>query len=106
LLADAGHLCEASDVGVVVDRAAIPRAPGVDEVITWLGDAPLGLPSGGGDDYELLIAVPSERAEGLARAVAPTPLTVIGRFIEEPGLRTEDGSPLEPRGWDHFAGNR
>lgn len=106
LLGDAGHLCEASGVGVVLDPASIPRAPGVDEVVAWLGGAPLGLPSGGGDDYELLIAVPPDRVEELARASAPTPLTQIGRFTEELGLRAEDGTPLEPHGWDHFAEDR
>jgi len=96
LLADAGHLCAASGVGLDVDGGAIPLAPGVAEARALLPRL------GTGDDYELAIALPPGRVEELAGAIAPTPLTRVGTFTEQPGLRV-DGSPAEPEGWDHFA---
>jgi len=87
---DVRHLCEASGIGVVID-IPLPRAPGVAEAEAWLGRS---LAETGGDDYELAIAVPAGRFEYLWAAVAPTPLTAIGRF-------GGDALP-DPSGWDSF----
>jgi thiamine-monophosphate kinase len=95
--ADVGHICERSGVGVVLDRAALPLAPGVREAADALGVDASGFALSGGDDYELAIAIAPERVEELRAAIAPVPLTVAGRFT-----RAEDGEEL-PRGWDHFA---
>ncbi len=83
LLADAGHLAEASAVQLVLDRAAL-QVEGVSEEDALAG----------GEDYELL-------------ATAPTPLAgfrVIGSVRAGSGLSFVDGSPLpDCRGWDHGA---
>src|SRR5205085_7709162 len=53
LIADLGHICEASEVGASVGLAALPLSPPARH----LADADPGLPvrlATGGDDYELL----------------------------------------------------
>jgi thiamine-monophosphate kinase len=63
----------------------------------------------GGDDYELLLAVPPERAPALqeAAARAGVPVTRIGRFVGGmDGVRVvgADGAEmaLARGGWSHF----
>jgi thiamine-monophosphate kinase len=105
LAADIVHIAEASDVGVSVRTAAMPE--GLDEVAAWLSRDALELALGGGDDYELAIALAPERAENLAANLAPTPVTIVGEIVDgaERVLQREDGTTtdLAKLGWDHFA---
>lgn len=106
LLADLGHLCAASGVGAVVERAELPRLPAV----AARDAAGEDLAATGGEDYELLVACPEEtvaRLGALARESA-TPLTVVGRCGPASAgivLRDADGSEHRVRagGFDHFA---
>ncbi len=102
LLADLGHVCAASGVGADIEQEAIPRD---DALIERLGDTQaLQSALAGGDDYELLIALPAERLEEARAALASidVPLTPIGRFSRRPGIR---GVPCDgPGGWQHFPG--
>lgn len=91
---DAGHLAAASGVGVIFEPDP-PRAPGVVEVEAWLADAAPSLAEAGGDDYELAMAVAPDGLDRLREAIAPTPLTVVGRFAGPVG---RGGIP----GWDSF----
>jgi thiamine-monophosphate kinase len=105
LVQDLGHLCRAGGLGAEIDADAVPlsaaaRAAGPEWLATCLT---------GGDDYELLLAVPPDREPALkaAGAATGTPVTHIGRFVAgEPKLvvRTADGAPLriEQPGWSHF----
>jgi thiamine-monophosphate kinase len=93
LLQDLGHVMEASGVGARIELARLPLAPGCV--------AP-GPALGGGEDYELLVAIPPDALDGLA-----CDLVVCGSFTETGTglvLVHEDGSEEEadPRGWDHF----
>ncbi|MEW6269329.1 MAG: thiamine-phosphate kinase [Thermodesulfobacteriota bacterium] len=107
LLADLGHLCTASGVGAVVERAALPRLPEV-AARDARGEE---LAATGGEDYELLFACPDatvRRLDELA-AAAGVALTVIGRFTEAADgivLRDADGRTRRPdgiaAGFDHF----
>ena len=58
--ADAGHLAAASGVGLRIDAAALPVAEGVAEVAAALDRDPLQLAVSGGEDYELLAAIPPQ----------------------------------------------
>ena len=62
------------------------------------------LAAAGGEDYELLAALPPDAAEA-CRDDLDVPLTVIGRLEEGAGvvLRGADGAPWEPAagGWIH-----
>jgi thiamine-monophosphate kinase len=62
----------------------------------------------GGDDYEILAAVPQDRCQAFraAAATAGIPVTEIGRLETGRGIEISglDGAPLtlERLGWDHF----
>ncbi len=81
LVADIGHLCSASGVGAVIERAKVPlsrdarAAIGRDEM--WWEKILTG-----GDDYELAFTAPPSRAAEL-----PKNITAIGRIVE--GSRVE-----------------
>lgn len=102
LLQDLGHLCERSAVGAELQLEALPIRPQVRR-------AGLGLALAGGEDYELLCAVPPDRERALFAAGArrAIPLRRIGRVVDEPGIRLLDaqGRELalpERGGWEHF----
>jgi thiamine-monophosphate kinase len=69
--ADAGHLAAASGVRCLVELGAGCVASGVEEVAEAAGKDALALASGG-EDYELLAAVPEERLEEALEAVRRT----------------------------------
>jgi thiamine-monophosphate kinase len=100
LAMDLARLASASHVSAVIRLQDIPIADGATR------DDALG----GGEDYELLVALPDEEAFTAAavelRETYGTPLTAIGSTGEGEGVNSvgEDGmeGPLEPTGWDHF----
>ncbi|QTF91833.1 thiamine-phosphate kinase [Halomonas sp. BM-2019] len=101
LLADLGHILEGSGVGATLDPEVLPLADGLVEA---LGEAPARRAAlTGGDDYELVVALPPERLDqARARLVAlGLPLTVVGRLEAEPGLRGVEA--LSRGGWQHFS---
>ncbi|HST70620.1 MAG TPA: thiamine-phosphate kinase [Solirubrobacterales bacterium] len=108
LAGDAGHLSRAGAVALRIDAGALPIAKGVAEVAVAAGLDPLGLAVSGGEDYELLAALPpkslSEASTRLGEA-AETTLTPIGEVEAGEGveLRLPGGGLLEVRGHDHFA---
>ena len=104
--ADAGHIAEESEVGLRIDGAAIPLANGVAEVATAAGLDPLPMAAGGGEDYELLAALPPERLADATAAAGEmeTTLTVVGEVVEGEGveIRRPGGQALEPSGFDQL----
>lgn len=104
LALDAGRMAAASGLRAEIDLAALPVAPGVAEVAAAAGVAPAELAATGGDDYELLVALP-EAALGGCRDGLGVPLTAVGRMVDGSGvaLRRADGAPWEPprAGWVH-----
>lgn len=103
LVADLGHVCAASGVGARVDAASAPlsaaardclrRSPELIETVLC-----------GGDDYELLFALPPARLDLLG--ALPAPACRIGVFTEGEGVTVLDatGAPLAfaASGWRHF----
>lgn len=94
LATDLLHMCQASHLGAVVDREAIPRAPGASfhDALT------------GGEDYELLFTAPRRQP---VRSVNGVRVYAIGEMTANAGLielRSPDGSrePLTARGWEYF----
>ncbi|HEY3765303.1 MAG TPA: thiamine-phosphate kinase [Gaiellales bacterium] len=85
---DAGRLARASRTGAVIELARLPLAPG----------ATLEQAAAGGEDYELLAAVP----DGVA---VPVAVTVVGRLTAALDVVLLDaaGTPRTLQGWDHFA---
>ena len=107
LLADLGHICEASGVGAVVEADALPLSSAM--LALFDADQRRGFALGGGDDYELCFTASVDRADRIAADFARLGFgaTRIGRIIAEPGVRVRDanGDAVEPprRGWQHFA---
>lgn len=106
LLADAGHIGEASRLGVVIERERVPLSAGARRALATTPKLWANI-LGGGDDYELVIAVPSRKQGALvatARA-AGVRVTQIGRFTRGRGVKlTLAGRPVSaPRkGYVHF----
>ena len=104
LAQDLGHLCAASRVGARIRLDRLPCSPRVRR-------AGLSLALAGGEDYELLCAVPAHHRRRVERLAArfSFPFTCIGecRPARE-GLRAIDSEgrvvPLTAAGHDHFAG--
>ncbi len=101
LAQDLGHLCDASHVGAEVELAHLPLSPAVRRELG--PEAALA----GGEDYELLLAVPAERARAFERACsrASERVTRIGHLTRQRRrvLRASDGRLIPPPpGFDHF----
>jgi len=109
LAGDLSRLAEASAVGARLEHRAFPADAVLDAAARRLGKDPFALRLGPSDDYELLLAVDPERAE-LAAAIAReagVPWSVLGRFIEGPGVLEwldDQGvrRPMTTEGFDHF----
>jgi thiamine-monophosphate kinase len=87
LLADVGHIANASGLGVRVERNLVPLSAAAKRVIEA---RPVFWNSvlGGGDDYELAIAVPGRRSAALLSAsrAAGVKLTKVGAFTTGKGV--------------------
>lgn len=99
LALDLSRLCTASGAGARVELARIPthRAATFEEALA------------GGEDYELIAALPSADAVAAARRQLAdafgVPLAEIGGIIEEGLVAVDERGeerPLEAEGWDHF----
>jgi thiamine-monophosphate kinase len=97
LLADAGHLADASGVGIDIDSAAMPVPSRLVEVASALGADARHWVLTGGEDHALLASFP-------AGVALPAGWTVLGTVGEGHGV-TVDGRPYEvfPSGWEHFS---
>ena len=108
--ADASHLAAASGVALRIDAGTLPIAKGVAEIAAARGREPLELAASGGEDYELLVALPAEKLAEASTAIgdaAETTLTPIGAVEAGEGveIRLPGGKRLEIRGYDHLAGS-
>jgi thiamine-monophosphate kinase len=109
LAGDALQIARASGVGLQIEVGSLPLAKGVAEVAAAAGQDPLRLAAAGGEDYELLAALPPDRMTSASRRMAEaaeTTLTSIGEVVAGEGaeLRLPGGGLLEARGYDHFGG--
>ncbi len=110
LAMDAHRLAIASKVRVILELAKVPLSPSLQAVCKATGQDPLTLALTGGEDYELLLATPSQSAEDLCQALTELgiPAHPIG-FVAEPHPEGEvvgrhsDGTltPLQG-GFQHF----
>jgi thiamine-monophosphate kinase len=93
---DAQRIAEASRVGVEIDAAAVPVADEVRELAERHGWDALELALCGGEDYELLVAGPSD-------AVTAAGFIEVGRIVADGAWLVTAGS-REPlgEGYDNF----
>jgi thiamine-monophosphate kinase len=99
LAADIQHLAAASNCGAEIELAALPLGPGVVAEGERAGKRPEQFAAEGGEDYELLVALPSAAVPPLL----DVRLTPIGRLTDAGQVRfTLDGAPLALQGFQHF----
>jgi thiamine-monophosphate kinase len=107
LVADTGHICEASGLQAEIVAAAIPLSGDAAAAVA-AGETDISALATGGDDYELVFAVPPANREAAFSAgfAAGVDVTEIGLFGAGEGvtLRGPDGRLLEmaKAGYRHF----
>lgn len=106
--ADLPKLCKASGVGAVVYASKLPISSDLQSAAERLGMDTLELVVGGGEDFELLMAVRPRDVKKVIKAIKEgtgTRVTEIGEFTEDKTVEIvmPDGSkrPLWG-GWEHF----
>jgi thiamine-monophosphate kinase len=105
-LADAGHIAEASSLAVTIERDLVPISAAARKVLMRT-PALWRRVLAGGDDYELLIAIPKRRRPVLLAAAraAGIEITRVGAFFKGKGVHlTVSGQParVSLRGYTHF----
>ena len=111
IITDLSHLLESDGLGAVLAEESFPVSRSFRAASAALGIDPLDAFLGGGEDYELLMAVrPARRARFLRAARSfPSGATRIGAVTKAAGIRVRraDGSWIEgaalPSGFGHFA---
>ena len=105
LVQDLGHICRNSGVAAEVEVALVP----LSEPARRAGAAWLTAILTGGDDYEVLMALPPGREDELLAAARAARVAVsrIGQFVAgAPSVRLTgaDGRPMQVAsgGWSHF----
>ncbi|MGV2871266.1 thiamine-phosphate kinase [Colwellia sp. E150_009] len=106
LLADLGHLCQASNVGANVVLDAIPLSDAMKKSLLF--DDAIDLALNGGDDYELLFTVSEDKKVGLETALSHTSvvITCIGQINASQTISTTLNNkpvPIKNSCFEHFS---
>jgi len=107
LVADLGHICDASGVAAKVRLTALPLSAAAKRLAAAQPDLAVQLATGG-DDYELLFAAPPEASAAIRRLSTELalPISEIGTIEAGEGVRLVDAAgqpiPVENAGWRHF----
>ena len=102
LAQDVGHVCRASNVGALIHLEALPVSR---SLLAKLGKRAPMFAAEGGEDYELLLAVPPKKAPAFEAAAktAQLDITRIGTCVSGPGEWLWHGQKVAPpKGFDHF----
>ena len=107
LVADLGHICEASGLAAVIERALVPLSAAARKAVD-LAPSMIETVLTGGDDYELVFTAPAGSAAAVADAAARSgvAVTAIGRtgagagvtVVDEAGQAIDIATP----GYRHF----
>jgi thiamine-monophosphate kinase len=95
LALDLHRLADASGVGFALDEVPVAQGATLEEAL------------GGGEDYELLVALEEEGGDALADELVESGLrrpVRIGSVIDDPGTRVLGGDDLARLGWQHRLG--
>lgn len=105
LIADLGHICQASNVGANVVLDDLPLSTIMRDSL--LTDDAINLALSGGDDYELLFTVSEDNKVGMETALshASTKVTCIGQVNASKTISTTLNNkpvPINTTGFEHF----
>jgi thiamine-monophosphate kinase len=105
LAGDAGHLAAASSVALEIDLERLPVAPDVEPEARRLKVSPQQFAAEGGEDFELLVAMPPEFDQAaLFAEQRDLPLSQIGRVLAGSGVRfVHHGRSVTLKGFNHFS---
>ena len=95
LLADVGHIADASGVAIDIASNSIPIAEELQSVASAFNEDVLKLVLGSGEDHAFVATFASS-------SDMPDGWTVIGSVIQGSGV-TVDGEAVETTGWQHFS---
>lgn len=96
LLADVGHIADASNVGIDIRREAFEVTQAMRDAGAALGVDPYSWVLTGGDDHPILATFPPTVA-------LPERWRVVGRVLDGTGVTVDGRLHTEgPAGWDHF----
>jgi thiamine-monophosphate kinase len=102
LVQDLEHMARESGLSAVIRAGMVPASPAA----AALGETFLEQRLTGGDDYELLLAVPPGNGDALREACGDLPVTRIGVFQPGEGVHViaenEMVMELKSTGWRHF----
>ncbi len=102
LVQDLGHLAHGAALSAVIRADMVPASPEA----AALGEAFLETRLTGGDDYELILAVPPGNGEALKEACGDLTVTRIGVFQPGEGVHVlssaETVLEFKSAGWSHF----
>lgn len=107
LLADLGHICEASGCAARVTLSAVPLSAAACRIVNGQPEQAARLATAG-DDYELLWTAPPEAASALTSIAAELslPIAEIGAIETGAGVRLVDAEgqeiPVAAAGYRHF----
>ena len=101
------QIAEASGTGAFIDAAPLPIDPAAAAWFRHRGIDPVTAAVSGGDDYELLFALPRKlggRLRGVQHGARGLPLTRIGELTADPSLALLRNGRREelPAGFTHF----
>jgi thiamine-monophosphate kinase len=106
LSSDLNRLCEASEVGALIDSSLLPIDNRVVELCGRRALDPLQLALHGGEDFELLFTIKPADVARLPRRVDGVEIKRIGEIVNvTEGVRISEGAriwDLKPGGWKHF----
>ena len=105
VLRDAGHIAEASGLGVAFTSASVAVDPDLMDYCITSGNAMHDLVFAGGEDYELAFAVAPETSGELLkdfRTQFDIPAYILGEFSNSYSGVLLDGHAPESTGYEHF----
>ncbi len=105
LSTDLPRLCAASGVGARLEATKLPVVQ-IPKNGRLRNCDPLQLALHGGDDYELLFAVPQRKLKHIPHSLHGIPITALGEITKDRNLLIIDSAgrelPIPNRGWDPF----
>jgi thiamine-monophosphate kinase len=105
-------LCEESDCMGLLDADAVPIDASLASLERARGGDAFSLALHGGEDYQMLLALPPDKLEALrdVAVIWDLPTTVVGQFAAGPAtlMLRKDGhrTPILPHSFEHFRSRR